>query len=313
MLFNDRILVKDSNTPRVHHRALTGFLRRKWSRNPHELQRIIYNTDASPYLGALPPELRKCINNQNIPSVTAKFRENLENFLVKNAFDLRDMECDRVYEVPELGDLFGLKCTLTARGVNVYGVNPWGGACGFVCKLSFPQINAHYALKLYHNDASEHMNFSHGAWFEVATALAANHAEPRDNVPMYMASLKYDKYMLSAWAGDREDGIAQRENKNKIFFTKTDEDEARNRRGGRRIDWGETYKTNYGAMSYPARKFYRQLINMDECAAKKTIASARDNCTRRDIDYVLKLANITANYNDNKRLSYFIKNISRTR
>ncbi|MBQ2017013.1 MAG: hypothetical protein II208_00610 [Alphaproteobacteria bacterium] len=313
MLFSDGILVKDINAPRVHNRALTGFLRRKWSRNPHELQRIIYNTDASPYLGVLPPELRKRVNNQNLSSVTAEFREKLESFLVKNAFDLREMECDREYDIPELGDIFGLKCKLIARGVNVYGVNPWGGACGFVCKLSFPEINAHYALKLYHNGTSEFMNYSHGAWFEVATALAANHAEPRDNVPMYMASLKYDKYMLSAWAGDREDGVAQRENKNKIFFTKTDEDEARNRRGGRRIDWGETYKSNYGAMSYPARKFYRQVMSMDECAVKKTIASARDNCARRDINNALKLADLTACYDDNEKLAHFIKNISHTR
>ena len=313
MLFSDRILVKDMNAPRVHHRALTGYLRRKWSRNPHELRRIIYNTDASPYLGELPPELRIRVKKQDLSGVTAQFRENLENFLVKNVFDLRELNVDRVYDIPELGDLFGLKCMLMARGFAKGQVNPWAGACGFVCKLSFPEINANYALKLYHGGASELMNYNHGAWFEVATALAANKAEPRDNVPMYMASLIYDKYMLSKWAGDHADGIGQRKKQNKIFVTRTEEDEARNRRVGRRIDWGETYKTNYGELSYPARKFYRQIMAMDVAAVKKVINVARGNFAQRDIDSAMKLAEMTAWYDDNERQLDFIKNIQRAR
>lgn len=303
-MYNNRILSKDMNLPRLKHRALTGFLRRKWFRNPHELQRIVYNTDVSPYLGALPPELRQRIQKQDLSGVTADFRENLENFLVKNAFDLREMKSDCVYDIPELGDLFGLKCTLTARSVN-----SWVGACGLVCKLSFPEINANYALKIYHNNSVEHMSFSHGPWFEVATALAANHAEPRDNVPMYMASLQYDKYMLSAWAGDCEDGIDQRENKNKIFSTTADEDESRNRRGGRRIDWGETYKTKYGNMSYAARKIYRQIMNMDAAAVQKSASSIRNNIMRHDFDNAISLAELRAWNMHNELLACFVKKI----
>ena len=305
MLFSDKVLIKDINAPRFKHRALTGYLRRNWNRNPHVLKRIVYNTDVSPYIGALPPELRRQLVGKDIANVTAQFRENLEDFLINNAFDLRDMKSDCVYELPQLGNLFGQRCTLTARG----GVNPWVGACGVVCKLSFPQIDAHYALKIYFGGASEFMNFSHGAWFEVATALAANKAEPRDTTPMYMASLKYDMYMLSKWAGDADDGIAPRENKNMIFFTKPDEDEARNRRGGRRIDWGETFKTNYGDMSYPARKLYRQLMNMDSRAVQKSLATAQDKITQRDFAYAMKLAELIAWYDDNTRLHDFVINI----
>lgn len=306
MLHSDVILVNGINSPRIKHRALTGFLRRNWSLNPYVLKRIVYNTDVSPYVGALPPELLKLLKSENIASVTAQFREILENFLIKNAFDLREMKSDCVYDIPELGSLFGQKCILSARGVNVYGVCPWAGACGVVSKLSFPDIDAHYALKIYFSDACEVMSSNHGAWFEVATALAANQAEPRDNVPMYMASLKYDKYMLSKWAGDCEDGIVQRENKNKIFFTKLDEDESRNRRGGRRIDWGETYKTNYGAMSYLARKFYRQIMACDMVAVKKSLVAARDGFTRKDLDNAMHLAELTAYNNDNVVVQNFI-------
>ena len=305
MLFSDRVLVKDINAPRFKHRALTGYLRRNWNRNPHVLRRIVYNTDVSPYVGALPPELRRQAACKDIANVTAQFRENLEDFLIKNAFDLRDMKSDCVYDLPELGNLFGQKCILVARG----GVNPWAGTCGVVCKLSFPDIKVNYALKIFFGGASEFMNFSHGAWFEVATAIAANKAEPRDNVPMYMASLKYDMYMLSRWAGDTDDGVAPRENKNKIFFTKSDEDEARNRRGGQRIDWGETYKTNYGEMSYPARKLYRRLMNMDAVAVQKSLLCARDKITQRDFEYAIKLAELTAWYDDNRKLQCFIEGI----
>ena len=306
-------LIYDINAPRVHHRALTGYLRRKWSRNPNELKRIVYNTDVSPYLGALPPQLRARVPREQIAWVTAEFRDKLEDFLIKNAPDLRVMDADKVYELPEIGDLFGLKCNLMARGINVYGVNPWSGLLGFVCKLSFPEIDAHYALKLYYDHIPEVTHYSHGPWFEVATGLAANRAESRDNVPMYMASLKYEKYLLSQWAGDKDDGVPQRINEHKIFCTRTEEDESRNRRGGRRIDWGETYLTNYGAMSYPARKIYRQVMNMDAAAVHRSIDGAKNSFQKRDVANALELAELVAWYDDNQPLSQFLYKIQNQR
>lgn len=309
MIKNTDSLIFDINAPRPRHRALTGYLRRNWSRNPNVLKRIVYNTDVSPYLGALPPQLRARVPREQIASITAQFREHLENFLINNIVDLRKMDSDQVYELPEIGNLFGLKCNLLARGINVYGVNPWSGLLGFVCKLSFPEIDAHYALKLYYDHIPEVTHYSHGPWFEAATALAANKAESHDNVPMYMASLKYEKYLLSQWAGDRDDGVPQRENEHKIFYTRTDEDESRNRRGGRRIDWGETYLTNYGGMSYHARKVYRQALNMDEVAVRNSIAGAANNFQKRDVAQALEHVGLVAWYDDNQQLSQFLYKI----
>lgn len=184
------------NAPRVKHVALTGYLKRNWRRNPNELKRIVYNCDVSPYLGQLPPELRNIVPKNKIAQVTAEFRESLENFLINNIVELRSMDADCTYQMPELGVLFGTKCELFARGINVYGVNPWSGLLGFVCKLSFPEINAHYALKVYYDNMHVRAGYSHGPWFEAATALAANNAESKDNVPMYMASLRYEPYLF---------------------------------------------------------------------------------------------------------------------
>ena len=302
-------LILDINAVRPKHRALTGFLRRNRVSNPNTLKRIVYNTDVSPYLGALPPQLRARLSREQIASVTANFRECLENFLINNIIDLRKMESDHVYELPEIGNLFGLKCNLLARGINVYGVNPWSGLSGFVCKLSFPEINAHYALKLYYDNVPEVMHYRHGPWFEAATALAANKAESHDNVPMYMASLKYEMYLLSEWAGDKEDAVPQRENEYQIFYTRTDEDSSRNRRSGRRIDWGETYLTKYGGMSYFARKVYRQALNMDKDAVRNSIRNAKNNFQKRDVACAMEYAEIVAKYNNNCSLVQFLCNV----
>lgn len=306
-------LIMDINAPRVRHRALTGYLRRNWKGDSWLLKRIVYNMDVSPYLGALPPELRKCLGGENIATVTAQFRENLDDFLIKNAFELRNLESDVVYELPQIGALFGVRCNLLARGINSYGVNPWSGLLGFVCKLSFPEINAHYALKLYYDNGMGVTYLRHGPWFEAAAALAANKAESRDNVPMYMASLKYEKYLLSKWAGDSDDGMNARENEYKIFVTHKDEEEARNLRNGRRIDWGELYRTNYGAMSYPARKLYRQIMQMDTWAVIQGLQNARNNFQCRDAQCALELAGLVAWYDDNSALAEFIDKIQRQR
>ena len=309
----DGILSTDIGATRFKHVALTKYLKRNWERNPNVLKRILYNCDVSEYIGALPPQLRVRVPREQIATVTAQFRENLENWLIRNSLDLRAMDADRVYELPEIGNLFNTKCTLFARGINVYGVNPWSGSLGFVCKMSFPEIDAHYALKLYYDNLSVVMTYSHGPWFEVGTALAANKAEPRDNVPMYMASLKYEKYLLSQWAGDKNDGVDARKNKNTIFVSRSDEDEARNRRQGRRIDWGETYLTNYGSMSYRARKLYRQVMNLDAMAVKKSIACARTNLQRKDVDAAMELAGLVAWYDDITPVSQFLAQFDKSR
>lgn len=302
------ILDKNRGAKRVKHVALTGFLRKNWKRDPRYLQQIISDCDVSGELGALPPQLRARVPKAHLSQVTAEFRAELEYFLMKNIFELGELDSDRVYDLKQIGNLFGTKCALTARGINVYGVNPWGGAVGYVCKLSFPEINAHYALKLYHINGPIWVERDHGAWFEVATAFAANKAEARDNNRVYMASLSNEPYLLSQWAGDKEDKIDARKNTNQIFVTTDKEDESRNRRGGRRIDWGETFLTGYGAMSYPARKVYRQIMACDQMALKKSCDMARGAFARRDIETAVRLANLTAYYDGNVAVEKFLDN-----
>lgn len=264
------ILVKDKARADVKHSALTGFVRYNWTLNTIRLKQIVYNCNVSAYLGALPPELRNRVPREKIAYATKQFRENLENFLIKNGFEIRDMDADKVYDIPSLGDLFGTKCVLETKGINVYGVNPWAGAVGVVCKLSFPEINAHYALKLFFDRPADWATVYHGPWFEIPTAFAANHAQPRDNNPIYMASLKYDKYMLSKWAGDKQDGMFGSDKDLSVFRTSVQENGVRNRRGGRMIDWGETFLTGYGRLSYAGRKFVRQMLAGDEFAAENS-------------------------------------------
>lgn len=295
---------------RVKHVALTGFLRRKWIRDTNFLENIVSCTDVSPYLGALPPELRNRLPKEDVSRVTYEFRNALEDFLVKNIGDIRKMDCDRIYDLGQISDLFGTPCRMLSRGVNVYGVNPWQGGFGFVCKLSFPEINAHYALKLFDVAVSLADMPPHGILFEVSTALAASHAEPRDNNKFYMASLKDEKYMLTAWAGDDIDRIPSRANKNEIFWTSERENEDRNRRNGRRIDWGETYQTEYGSLSYPMRKFWRQIESFDANAVEKTIASVQKNSIAfKEAKDVIERLSTRAFLTDDKRLEKFVQNI----
>lgn len=304
----DNILIYDINAPRVKHPALTKVLRHKWERNPNVLRRIVYNCDVSPYLGALPPELRAQLPGAKIAETTALFRDGLENFLIQNAPQMRVAKADVVYNIPEIGDLFGTQCQLHTRGITE--CNPWVGISGFVSKLSFPDINAHYALKLFHHYADQWLHFSHGPWFEVATALAAGRAEPRDNNTVYMASLMYEQYMLSAWGGDKDDEIRQRENRYIVFVARDDENKSRNLRGGRRIDWGETYRTDYGSMSYRARKLFRQVACMDAAAVQRARANAKNARDKAEAERAIELVGLVAWYDDNERLLNFVNSLN---
>lgn len=308
MVMEKTILDKNRVATRVKHVALTGFLRKNWKRDPRYVQQIISDCDVSTRLGELPPQLRERVDKTKISEVTDAFHVNLQNFLSENIWELDELPTDKVYDLPELGNLFNTKCELLARGYPAYGVNPWSGANGFVCKMSFPMINAHYALKLYYEDGRFIRCCDHGVWFEIPTALAAGRAEPRDNNRIYMAALTGGAYLLSHWGGDNEDKIAARKNENMIFVTSLDEDESRNRRGGRRIDWGETFLTDYGAMSYPARKVYRQIMACDQMALKKSCDMARGAFACRDIETAVRLADLTAFYDGNVAVEKFLDN-----
>ena len=304
------VLINNGNAVRVKHRALTGLLRNKWCRCTDRVKKIVYNCDVSPYMGALPPELRAQVSKDNIAHVTAQFRENLENFLIQNAFEIHAMDADKVYNVPIIGQLFGTDCLIESKGVNVYGFNPWSGAVGFVCKMSFPKLNAAYALKLFYKQLPDWATKDHGAWFEIATAFAANKAEPKDNNPIYMASLIYEKYMLTKWAGDKEDKIEARNQILPVFETCNKENESRNLRGGRRIDWGETLLSPYGRLTYRGRKLVRQIIAQDEAAVLNSIKRAKHGLDKREFDRAVEYINAEAVYNNDSALKRFLEQVN---
>ena len=99
-----------------------------------------------------------------------------------------------------------------------------------------------------------------------------------------MASLKSGcEFMLSKWGGDKPDGF-MRENKYEIYATSEEEDEERNYRAGRRIDYGETYQTDYGRMTYHVRKTFRKILHAANMGADYEIEYMyRDACNKNDM------------------------------
>lgn len=246
--------------PRIKHVPLTGWLRHKYLRTPRMLREIIEKCDVDPCIGALPPQLLARLNPADITLVTMRFREALQDFLVDNGRALRTENKNRVFDLPEVGAMFGSGCQIYYRGtMGPDGDTAWRGAFGIVCKLSFPDIRCDYALKFYYSDNVSGYG-RHGPWYEIPTAFAACNAEPHHNNPVYMASLFHNMYMLSAWGGDDNDGWMRR-NRYELFYTRPREVSERNYRNGCRIDWGDTSPTAYAAISYRGRKLYRKIDN----------------------------------------------------
>ena len=245
---------------RQKHSALTKLVRRKWWRFPELVYSILSNCDVAPYFGCMPPELRARVPKERLGDITYKFHVYLENFLTNNVCDILNSFEGLTYYMDEIGRMFGSSCTIEVGAINYAGVRIWAGKFGVVCQMSFPEIGAKYALKIFVPIKKEDDYGAHGADYEITTAFAAACAEPRDNARVYMGSLLNQPYILSLWEGDVIDG-KYRKNENEIFVTDASEVAPRNYRKGRRIDFGDTYQTTYGAASYRVRKLYRQLKN----------------------------------------------------
>lgn len=276
---------------RPAHVSLTHFFKRNWEREPGRLISILSKCSVEPYLGALPPELRNRVSRQDLSDITYKFRMRLENFLVARSDDVIGAANDITYSLDDIGELFGTRCQLLARGVNYAGICPWQGGFGTVCKLSFPEIGAEYALKIY--NFFQEPGQGHGAMWEIPTAFAATHAEPRDNSRVYMASLTAGPYLLSKWEGDYCSKLETgRFNQNEIFVTSPSENRPRNYRNGRRIDYGDTRRTAYGAASWRVRKMCRkiQYVIRDSMQIREIVKSALGNPRqRRELDEVAEV------------------------
>ena len=286
---------------RPSHTSLTHFLRRNWLRNPFVLQAILSKCTVAPYVGALPPELRARVPREKLAEITYEFRMRLEDFLIDKIYEIRETSDGLLYYPDKIGELFNTRCVMEFGATNYAGYRIWTGLAGIVCKMSFPELNAKYALKIF--DTRQNDLYEHGAMYEIPTAFAAAHAAPRDTARVYMASFIYEPYMLSRWEGDVMDGRI-RKNKNEIFVTSIHESESRNYRHGRRIDFGETFRTAYGAASYRVRKMCRKIIyatqneNFDilhqiaQDASVAAPASQKEYCEALDLASIVSCHNI---------------------
>jgi len=252
---------------KMQHRALTGILRRDGFLPNNMLRNILVLCDVSTDLGELPPELLARVAPNEIAYATREFRRILREYLLKNKRVFLAQKADILDSLPEMEELFGTDCIVEYRNdtemEDVNGntfIEDWSGSYGVVVKLSFPQINAAYALKLFRNCSTEDTKCGHGPMFEIPTAFCASHAQPHDYERVYMASLSLRcPYMLSKWGGDFPDYQQMNPKENMIYAMDLIEVKPWNLRGGKCIDFGKTYKTAYGRLTYRGRKIYRQL------------------------------------------------------
>lgn len=264
-----KILSSENIQTKYKHRALTGFLRVRGVYNVKNLQSIIDKCAVDTHVGCLPPELRSLVSKNNIAPVTKLFFEKLD-CLVTDKYEEFAHHTERQYFIDDIASLFNTQCILETyeitndRYLHFHG---WGGAVSNVYKLTFPQLNVSYALKVFNTMIHCH---GHGAIYEIPTALCAYHCEPKYNNIMYMANLCGQQYMLSKWVEEKTDKTFIKRPQ-KSFIYKTDKEEIRKENfvHGKRIDFGRTYKTYYGLYDYKTRKLYRIMKNMTE----KQIAS----------------------------------------
>ena len=253
-----------SGGAQIKHRAMTGWFRSgRHVINANVIYNIFNTCDVSHCLGELPHVLRQCVDGDSVGVATQLFFMAIDDFVQRHRSALRSYCTSCEYTLDDIAALFGTPCVLTVRNCTSADARAWIGATANVFKISFPKLGAEYALKLFRRDRSYSR---HGPWYEIPTAFAAWRAEPRDNARVYLASLGRFKYMISEWMGEEQKGSNDpdefmRPNAKEIFFTDDWEVRRDNWRNGRRIDFGKTCISTYGALSYRARKMYRRLIN----------------------------------------------------
>lgn len=292
---------------RTKHVSLTHWMRSGC--HPYVIKSVVLNCDVSPNVGVLPPELRAMVPHGKLGEYTAQFHEILSDFVVNNYYKIKNAPEYKLVPLNDASDLFGTHCTAEYCGPDANGRRKWHGSLGMVCRISFPQINADYALKIFY--AMPTMHGGHGMWFEIPTAFAANHSEPRDNAPIYLASFMGDGYMLSKWCWQKSDSKNfYRNNENEIFATNKHEFSARNFAQGRRIDYGKTYRTMYGAAPYRVRKLVRiingHIKNGDDGAIRQIFCAMQKNQMRDELNRAMEIISITAYVNSQHDIQKFL-------
>jgi hypothetical protein len=299
---SDKDLIFSAKPNKLHpkHAGLTKYFKHNWTSETYLVQDIVYGCNVSGRVGALPPELRARVPREQIAQVTAKFHDCVAKFVADYYNNFMQVKCHidwdmergkrvSAYKMSDISELFGTDCILNCRSISAVGhLRPWRGAIGFVYKLSFPEINADYALKIFSRDADNYGLFCHGPWFEIPTAFAANKAEPNRNIPVYMASLRDEYYMLSKWAGDAPDNVKQTDKNYVIFHTSVCDNRSSNYRKGRRIDFGSTKLTFYGKCSYKERKLARQMIAGDVNAVERHLNSITNKLDYKNLEQLVQ-------------------------
>ena len=296
----DLIFSEKPNKSHPKHAGLTKYFKHNWTPETYQVQDIVYGCNVSGRVGALPPELRARVPREQIAQVTAKFHDCVAKFVADYYNNFMQVKCHidwdmergkrmSAYKLSDISELFGTDCILNCRSISSVGhLRPWRGMIGFVYKLSFPEINADYALKIFSRDMDDYGLLGHGPWFEIPTAFAANHAEPNRNVPIYLASLRDEYYMLSKWAGDAPDNVKQTDKNYVIFHTSVCDNRSSNYRKGRRIDFGSTKLTFYGKCSYKERKLARQMIAGDIVAVEKHLKGITNKLDYKNLEKLVQ-------------------------
>lgn len=259
---------------------LTKWMTRHANKLTMAAVRTIMNTPGiSPDIGNLPETLRQHVPGYDLNTATKTAFMTLANFIAHNRSIISDYRTTATIPFPDWAALFNTPCTVTIRNRRVGDELPWVGATSNVIKISFPELNAHYAVKVFRHD--KYIS-PQGPWHDIPVAFAAAHAEPRDNVPTYMASFGPIKYLMTQWMGDDEDAAPGiRNNKHELFYTNPAEIRPDNWRRGRRIDFGHTMPGQYGAASYRVRKMYRCLIDAGSKYGEYGIRGIIAHCTTR--------------------------------
>ena len=272
---------------RPKHSGLTQFVRKHGldCDGVYGLKQIWKNCDIKPHVGFLPPELRALIDKKDLSSVTSKFFAELDFLIVDKGEEIRH-HTEMKYYLTEIGELFNTLCVLETyeRMPNLeYAYREWGGAVGDVYKLTFPEIHAEYALKVFKSEIYGYRG--HGPLYEIPTAFCANKCEPKKNNPIYMANLFGVQYMLSKWAGGENNIMPEcAYDIASIFQTTCQESHSGNFIDGKRIDFGDTYKSEYGRLSYNARKMFRKMEVMKHRQIMRLREQQKDNFSKSDFE-----------------------------
>ena len=109
----------------------------------------------------------------------------------------------------------------------------------------------------------------------------------------------------------KNDGVFYcRDNKNELFTTSERENQARNFAQGRRIDYGQTYRTMYGGASYRVRKLARIIWPLaaarDVRAIRDLFAQNKNMILRRELNRAMEIVCISAYMQSETKIQQFL-------